>query len=129
MPRPRKPQDDRRTCHVGVRLRQAQRRKLRAKAAALGISVSAFIAAVAEDTSPSRPLVVADPDLAPIALLVQWQRIGNNVNQIARALNRGRDPDAAEIVDTLQAVIGVMIEDQLARRYALRLGHLTRAAA
>ena len=122
MPRPRKTRQDRRICFVGVRLRTDQRRKVRRHARAAGVSVSTYLSRFID----GEPLVQqhAEPplDLAPLPLLAQWQRVGNNVNQLTRAENRGRDPAADAVVGAMHALLKVMLEDQFARRYALRFG-------
>ena len=122
MPRPRKSHEDRRICFVGVRLRTDQRRKVRRHARAAGVSVSTYLSRFID----GEPLVqqYAEPplDLVPIPLLAQWQRVGNNINQLTRAEKGGRDPAADVIVAAMHELLDVMLEDQFARRYALRYG-------
>ena len=122
MPRPRKTRQDRRICFVGVRLRTDQRRKVRRRARAAGVSVSTYLSRVIDGEPVVQQHVEPSLDLVPIPLLAQWQRVGNNVNQLTRAENRGRDPAADAIVGAMHELLKVMLEDQFARRYALRFG-------
>lgn len=73
-----------------------------------------------------KPLTMADPasqpDLVPYPLLAQWQRAGNNVNQIARAIHRGRTVEATWIVSAMKELLALMIEDQITMRFAARHG-------
>lgn len=49
-------------------------------------------------------------------LFAELSAIGNNLNQIARALNRGRDPVPAHLADELAALFRVMMADEVTAR-------------
>lgn len=93
------------TRHVGVRFSEAERAQLDAAAAALGVSVSDLIRGRALDAgkAPRRRQASASPALSPEAIAalnavgLDLRAIGNNANQIARALNGGEVADHAEL--------------------------------
>lgn len=110
-------QDDRQalTRHVGVRFSDAERDRLDAEAAALGVTVSDLIRGRALDAgkAPRRSRGSASPALSPEALAalnavgLDLRAIGNNANQIARALNGGEAADhdeLARMADDLDAL-------------------------
>lgn len=87
--------------HVGIRFSAPERERLDGLAAAAGLSVSDYVraAALSADAPRRRRQAVASrPNLTPDelsalnALGVDVRAIGNNANQIARALNAGADP-------------------------------------
>ena len=91
--------------HVGIRFSAAERDRLDAEAAALGVTVSDLIRGRALDagTAARRSRAVASPALSAEALAalnavgLDLRAIGNNANQIARALNGGEVADHAEL--------------------------------
>jgi hypothetical protein len=94
------------TRHVGVRFSDAERTRLDDEAAALGVSVSDLIRGRALDAAKAprrRRQAGAPPALAPEviaslnALGLDLRAIGNNANQIARALNGGEVTDHADL--------------------------------
>lgn len=122
MPRSKKSRDELRRSFVGARLLARQRSKLQRGARSEGVSISAYLGQLIDGGSARHKPVEPPSDLVPYLLLAQWQRIGNNINQIARALNRGRSPDDDWIIGSMRELLSLMIEDQLSRRYALRHG-------
>lgn len=84
--RPRLPADQRRTWRRNIRLTEAAGAKLEDRAAAAGLSVSEFIQYFADDLPLPRRRTGFDP-----ALVTAINRIGVNVNQLARAHHRGSD--------------------------------------
>lgn len=123
MPRPTKTPEDRRIATITVRLTAAQRDKIRAAASAAGLpTLSSYLSDwIDGHLSPNQPPRL-DADLAPFELVAQWQRAGNNINQIARALNRGRDAELDWLLATLRSTFALMVEDQITRRYAIKHG-------
>jgi len=82
----RRSEDQSRTEVIGVRLTKAERMRLEHRAAAAGFTVSAFAAQVlarGQVTVESRPRTA----VLPPELVAEFKRIGNNLNQIAHALN------------------------------------------
>lgn len=123
MPRPAKMPDNRRIASVTVRLTTAQREKIRTAAQAAGIqTMSRYLSRLIDGEAPAVLHPAGDAGLAPYELVAQWQRAGNNINQIARALNRGRDAELDWLLDTLRSILALMIQDQITRRYALKHG-------
>lgn len=103
------------TRHVGVRFSEVERARLDDEAAALGVSVSDLIRGRALDggKAPRRARGSKPPALSPEALAalnaagLDLRAIGNNTNQIARALNGGEvadHADLARIADALDAL-------------------------
>lgn len=83
-----------RKARIEVRVTAAEAERIRARAAALGLSVSAHIRRAALADGPVT--LVADAG-ALADVYVELRRSGNNVNQVARALNAygpGGVPDA-----------------------------------
>ena len=122
MPRTRKPREKRRSSMLAVRMLPRQRRKLKRSARAAGVTVSAYLTTLIDGRAPRRVAAEPPPDLVPYPLLAQWQRTGNTVNQIARAMHRGRSVDADWVLGAMRELLGLMIEDQITRRFALRYG-------
>lgn len=121
MPRSTLPRESR-SEKLDVRVKPAQRRKVKRAARAAGITVSAYLSEMIDNKPQRRMVADAPADLVPYPLLAQWQRAGNNVNQIARGLHRGRDVDAAWITAAMKDLLTLMVEDQITRRFALKFG-------
>ena len=98
MPRPPKEPTARRAVMYRVRLTAAERDDLDRRAAAAGLTPSAFARCALLDC---RPPALARVD--PVALR-QLQAIGNNLNQLARHANRD-DGLAEELGDELRATL------------------------
>lgn len=104
--------------HVGIRFTASDAARLEALAAAAGLSLSDYVRAAALATDAprrrrqagaSRPNLTPDELAALNALGVDLRAIGNNANQIARALNGGADVlDSG--VDGL-AALGALADD------------------
>lgn len=100
--------DDSRTEVITVRVTRAERVRIEHRAAAAGLTVSAWAAQalghgrVTVETRPSARLL-------PAELVAEFKRIGNNVNQIAHALNaRSHVRDGAlarQFADFLKALL------------------------
>lgn len=113
MARPKKERADARGLVFGVRLTPDERATLEARAAALGITVTEYARAAllggrVEVANP--PASGGDPSGAPeappagVAHIVALNRVGVNLNQIARALNSGLGIVPAELSDSLTRV-------------------------
>lgn len=107
--RPVKQPNERRRAQQNVRFTLAELEDIRAQAAAAGLTVAEFIrrAALGLAVKPLRTRVDA-------ALISELNAIGNNVNQLARTVHRGRDlpsfwPAIANRLSTLL--------DEVAARY------------
>lgn len=101
--RPGKPQKDARSATVIFRVTADQRQQIEAAAAAAGVSVSNYARALVLTARPPRqPRGRADA-----AALSELNRVGVNLNQIARALNRGDGipPDLGETLARVQAAV------------------------
>ena len=92
MARPRKAQAERRDDMVGVRMTTAERVQIAHNAAALGISPAAFLRR--RGLSYRLPANLADQQVEAL-LGSAFNRLGVNLNQIARHLNAGGDRSAA----------------------------------
>lgn len=109
MARPTKNAHERRTAHIPpVRMTVAEIVHVEDLASDTGLTVSEYVRQRLLDgkVTPRRSDTTA-------GLLAELNRIGNNVNQIARQINRGRDHDPhhlnhvmGELVSTLHKVGG-----------------------
>ena len=87
MARPKKADPERRNERLaGLRLTASERAVVEAQAAAAGLDLPTYQRSRLLNQRP--PVARSTPDAA---LLVELNRIGVNLNQIARAVNRGRD--------------------------------------
>lgn len=84
--RPIKHPDEKRCLQVNVRLTIAEYDDIAAEAAKANLSVSDFLRRAALNQR-----VVVPKTLADAALIKELNAIGNNLNQISRAANRGQD--------------------------------------
>ena len=83
---------------LNVRCTEAQRQTIAQAADAAGLSLSAYVLAVALNKSLDRNAAVSKIDRGMLAqLLGKLGKIGSNINQIAHQLNAGRNAGAAEI--------------------------------
>jgi hypothetical protein len=92
-----------------IRLTDAERADLEAKAALEGMSLSEWVRKELTNSKARRAPAATDK-----ALLTELNRIGNNLNQIARALNRGRP--APDYFDQVLHQLYSTLEN-MARRY------------
>lgn len=111
--RPTTTTSERRNEVATVRLTLAERAKLDARAAALGLRVSDFIRAAALDSLPPKLAKATRSSSGTLSRdeLRELNAIGVNMNQIARVLNTG---SGREIEDDLSEAIG-RLETILAR--------------
>ena len=107
MARPEKSAQDKRAAQLKVRLTDAEIAQLRAAATTAGLSVSDYARLrMLSGGVPVRMSVRRDP-----ALVSELNRIGVNINQLARAHNRGRrfvgywHEVGAELRTTLHALL------------------------
>lgn len=122
MPRPRKTRNERRSATIAIRLTQSQRAKISDAAERAGISISGYLSHLIDGEVPNIAPSDHQADLAPYAIVAQWQRAGNNINQLARSVHRGRDPELDWLLGALSELLSLMMEDQITRRYAMRFG-------
>jgi len=105
-PRKRKPPQRRRARFVGIRLDEEEFARLDGRARDAGLTAGAFLRSCAlGDAGPRakrRPPIERE-ELARLSAAVG--RVGNNVNQIAHALNAGGDVVPAEIKSAIGAVM------------------------
>jgi hypothetical protein len=92
MSRPRKQRTEQRLARLNARVTPAELAQVEGQASAAGISASEFVrrAALGLRITPRRTQVEN-------AAVVELIRVGNNLNQMARATNSGRSPMAAEL--------------------------------
>lgn len=111
MARPRKDQAERRTCAIGVRLTPSERGALQAAASARGVSPAevlrgAFMGSTALSPEPAAATVsVLDP-----SAIVALNRVGANLNQLARRANAGDLLQPGELPEVMAS-----LSDSLAR--------------
>ncbi len=108
-PKPRSGSEKRQRKHVArIRLDDAEFEKLDDRARASGLSIGAYLRACAIETAGVRakPRPSVDRELLARAN-ADLNRVGNNINQIAHALNSGRDPPLvlAEAMDELRGAL------------------------
>lgn len=109
--RPKKePHEIRTTRLPAIRLTEAERADLEIKADRAGVDLSEWVRQQLTATPVKRP---REPALG--SLITELNRIGNNVNQIARALNRGRDEDPHHLGHVMHQLNTAL--ESLARRY------------
>jgi hypothetical protein len=107
--KPRSGSEKRQRTHVArIRLDDAERGKLEELASASGLSVGAYLRAAALKSAGVRakPRPSVDRELLARAN-ADLNRVGNNINQIAHALNIGLDPPSA-IAEAMQELRGVL---------------------
>lgn len=119
MARPKKERADARGLVFGVRLTPDERATLEARAAALGVTITDYAraavlggrveAATASTTAPDPSTLQANAP-AGVAHIVALNRVGVNLNQIARALNSGQGMVPAELSDLL-ARVNTLLDD------------------
>ena len=114
MPRPRKADSDKLSALIpAIRCHPAEREALAAQATAAGLSLSAYVRALAAEDTP----IVAPEPLADVELIAELKRIGVNLNQIARVANAtGELP--ARLADALiqhEALLETLIDGSLRR--------------
>jgi hypothetical protein len=110
--KPRSGSEKRQRAHVvRMRLDDAEQAKLEARASASGLAVGAYLRACALETAGVRARPRAPVDRELLARTnADLNRVGNNINQIAHALNSGRDPPSflAEAMTDLRGVLAAI---------------------
>jgi hypothetical protein len=110
--RPQRDEAERRDAVLSVRVTAAERARIEARAAGLDAHLADFLRSAVLDrpAPPRRRSAAAARGRLTADELRELNRIGVNLNQIARALNVGtRDPISADLADTLtelRAVLG-----------------------
>jgi hypothetical protein len=105
MARPRKQPAEQRVTRLTTRVTLAEL----AQASAAGLTAAEFLRRLGATVTPRRPR-------ADDALLVELNRIGVNINQLARAANSGMPPASADLRAALAQLRGVL--EALHRREA-----------
>jgi hypothetical protein len=110
MARPKKQPHERRSAKLPpIRLTEAELADLHLQAERAGLSVTELVRqrATSGKVTPKRGLVDAQ-------LLSELNRVGVNLNQIARQVNRGRDHDPHHLDHVLGQIVAVL--EQVGRR-------------
>ena len=93
---------------VTVRLTAEERAQLEALSSRSGLAAGAFMRAAAFGGAGPRAQRRPSADHAVLRqLLGELGRVGNNINQIARALNSGQAADLPQLKEALNAYLGV----------------------
>lgn len=109
--RPKMQPHERRNARLpAIRLTDAERTDLELKAQAAGVDLSEWVRGQLTSAPVKRP-----PSPTDASLITELNRIGVNLNQIARALNRGRADDPHQLGYILSRLNGVL--ETMARRY------------
>jgi len=106
MARPKKQPTDQRRERVTLRLRVDERVALSARAVAAGLTLSEFarvsaLQACNLDVAPTTFNAAAAPQTVDPQLVLALNRVGVNLNQIARALNNNGGFDPVDLSDAL----------------------------
>lgn len=110
--RPKKQEHELRNARLpAVRLTTAERIDLEAKAAASGVDLSEWV----RQQLTAAPIRRMTSQRLDASLITELSRIGNNLNQVARSLNRGRDPDPHHIDHVMHQLHSTL--ETMARRY------------
>lgn len=110
---------------IAFRVTTAERERLENAAIDAGMSLSGYLAAMLERRTdhmrsrlaemqrpPPIPPTPKTPALSPEALH-ELRRIGNNINQIAHALNSGLPPEPQHLVQQLQKLLHIIFQNNL----------------
>lgn len=114
-----------RLSRLHVRLTATERASLEREAAAAGVSLSDFVRGRVLGTrrSPLRSAMARAAEapryqaMHPV-LFSELARIGNNLNQVARAFNSGQGIDRGRVVHLVAEVWQTMLRDEVTARYA-----------
>lgn len=91
---------------IPIRVTGEERAAIEAKADAAGLTIAAYLRATAIGAAGPRARRRAPSDQVALRqLLGELGRVGNNVNQIARALNSDETADIPELKEALQAYL------------------------
>lgn len=69
-----------------------------------------------EDRGRKAPRAAVTVEVMDPVLFHELSHIGNNLNQIARTLNRGREPVAGHLVEQLQGLFRILMADEVTAR-------------
>ncbi len=112
VPKVRSGSEKRQRAHVvRMRLDDSEREKLEQRADASGLSIGAYLRACALETAGVRARPRAPVDRALLARTnADLNRVGNNINQIAHALNSGLEPPhfLAHAMEDLRTVLAAI---------------------
>lgn len=101
--------DESRTEVITIRLTKAERTRLEFRAAAAGMTVSAFSARLLNggkvSVEPKAELSV------PPELLAEFKRIGNNANQIAHAMNSRKPVPEGAVAKIFRDMVMALTQD------------------
>lgn len=100
MARPEKTEADALTARVAFRVTDAERLQIEAAAAAAGLSVSEYARALILTARPPR----RSRDKVSAGTLAELNRVGVNLNQITRALNRNPQAVPASLPQVVSEV-------------------------
>ncbi len=106
--------DASRTEVVTVRLTKAERTRIEQRAAAAGLTVSAWAAqalAVGRITVETKPAAL----VLPVELVAEFKRIGNNLNQIAHALNARKAVAEGAVATEFRGFITALLRHEALR--------------
>lgn len=98
-----------RTCHKAVWLTEAEETLLAAKSQAAGLSIASFLRASAlGDAGPrARRVPTIEKEILGLAI-AELNKVGSNVNQIARSSNKGDERDDVLLSDCLAEIRHVL---------------------
>lgn len=106
---PKIPQDKIKKVFVQIRVRADQKEKIKEKARAMNTTVTDMILKSLDRITVKRPQAKPDPEVVALEQERNRQlaKIGNNLNQIARAVNTYKtDIEASEIIEHLIVIEG-----------------------
>lgn len=112
--------DEGRTYNLHVRLTTAEKDALNKAAQQCGLSVSELVRArvlghrLRPKAEPEGGYQAMEP-----RLFAHLSRLGNNMNQIARAFNERGQIDHAQAIATVREVWEIMLTDEVTARHAL----------
>lgn len=137
MARPKKASPKRKSRVVSFRLEEDVRDRLQVRAASAGVTLTDLIttslankaeprgAQSNEETTAAPELLIMSPEL-----FNELRRIGNNVNQIAHAVNAGLPPYVQDAYRNAARLLDLLLADELSVRHtALRMRNAAHGAA
>lgn len=118
---------------MGVRVTPAERAEIIAAAEELGVSCGALMRAGALGAARAGPALLAQEAVAVHRAAGALAAVGRNLNQIARALNEGREVEADHFVVVFDELVRRVDDAARAHRNLVtahaRRGRMARAAA
>lgn len=104
IPKPSKDEKQRRDVDIHIRVTASEKQKIAALAASANADFSEFVRAAALNKKPKPKAEASGNRRALIEALGELGKIGSNINQIARATNRGRSLQEEAIIYALNQV-------------------------